>query len=177
MKRSSNQSNEWWEEKTGILQAGRPPRVKVFLRSLAPPIGRCQQQDGVLQQLQSFERQGLLDSVEVSVWGKSVCPDSASAQTQPGKQILEYIDEFTSWSARTNVSAELPFEEKSVSASIIDEEYQKIVLPQVCLGVYAGEQLELVLPCEINSDYFGVEEFLSSVEQQSPVERGIGTSA
>ena len=177
MKRSSNQSNEWWEEKTGMLQAGHSPRVKVFLRSLAPPMGTCQQQDGVLEQLQSFERQGLLDAVDVTVWGKSICPDSSTAQTSPGQRILEYVDEFTAWSARVESTAELPFDEKHVSSSILDEEYQRIDLPQVCLGVYSGEQLELVLPCEIDGEYYGVTEFVSAIEQQSPVERGIGTSA
>jgi len=140
-------------------------------------MGTCQQQDGVLEQLQSFERQGHLDEVDVTVWGKSICPESSAAQTDPGRRILEYIDEFTTWGARVESNAELPFEEKQVSSSILDEQYQRIVLPQVCLGVYAGEQLELVLPCEIDGEYYSVTEFLSAIEQQSPVERGIGTSA
>ncbi|MFD1588309.1 HTH domain-containing protein [Halorientalis brevis] len=177
MKRSSNQSNEWWEEKTSMLHAGHSPRVKVFLRSLAPPMGTCQQQNEALEQLQSFERQGLLDSVDVTVWGKSICPDSAAAQTEPGTRILDYVDEFTAWGARTGSSTELPFEEQRVSSSILDEQYQKIVLPQVCFGVYTSDQLELVLPCEIDGESYGVEDFIRIVEQQSPVEREIGTSA
>lgn len=177
MKRSSNQSNEWFEEKTGTLQTGQPPRVRIFLRSLAPPLGASQQQNDVLEQLESFERQGVLEEMDVTVWGKSICPESAGSQTGPGEQILERIEEFTSWSASEDVSVDLSFEENDVDCSITDEQYRKIVLPRVCLAVYAEEEPELVLPCKINGDYYRVEDLITSFQQRTPVEQGIGTSA
>lgn len=177
MKRSSNPSDEWWEEKTGTLQSGHAARAEVFLRSLTPAVGACQQQEGVLEQLQTLEQQGLFETVDCNVWGKSVCPDSAAAQTGPGRRILDHIDEFSSWAARIDEPIEMPFEETAVSCSITDEQYQKVVLPQICLAVYAGEELELVLPCEVDGDCYGVAEFVSSIERRNPIEQGLGTSA
>lgn len=177
MKRSSNQTTEWWEEKMGTVHAGQSPRVEVFVRSLAPPVGACQQQDSVLEQLQSFERQGLIDGVDISVWGKSICTDSTAAQTEPGRRFLDHLEEFSTWEARTESAVTMPFEEKTVSSSITNEQYTKIVLPRVCLTVYSGEQLELVLPCEINGDCYCVGDFIDSVKNLLPVEQEVGTSA
>jgi len=177
MKRSSNQSNEWFEEKTGTLHTGHPPRVRVFLRSLAPPLGASEQQDGVLEQLESFERQGLFETVDVNIWGKSICPESIGARTDPGRQVMEQIEECSAWASNTDVSLDMPFEESDVSCSMTNEQYQKIVLPRVCLAIYANGELDLVLPCRIDGDYFGVEDFIASFKQRAPVEQGIETSA
>ena len=177
MERSSNQSNEWWEEKTGTVHGGHPSRAAVFLRSLAPPAGACQQQDDVLDQLQSLERQGVFETVDVNVWGKAICPDSEAARTAPGAQLLDYVNEFRSWATSKDQPTDVPFEEVSVSCSFTDEHYRKIVLPQVCLTVYSDDQLDLVLPCEVDGEYYSVEEFLRSVDRGTPVGQEIGTSA
>lgn len=177
MERSSNQSNEWWEEKTGTVHSGHPPRAAVFLRSLAPPAGVCQQQDTALERLQTLDRQGVFEAVDVTVWGKAISPDSTAGRTEPGRNLLEIVDEFRSWVTNSAGPNEGPFEETSVSCSITDEHYRKIVLPQVCLAVYSDDQLELVLPCEVDGDHYSVAEFLDAVDQWTPVGQEIGTSA
>lgn len=177
MRRSSDTSNEWLEEKTRNLRGGRPPRVEVFLRSFAPPLGVREQQERILEQLTAFERRGLVETVHVTVWGNAVCPDSHGTETQTGQQIIERVEELRTWGDRYDVDVETTFDERSVVSSVTDEEYQRIVLPRLCLGVYDGDELDLVLPCSVDETPFCVDDFLQTFERPQSLETGIGTSA
>jgi len=177
MRRSSNTSTEWWEQQTAALKRGRPPRVEVCLRSLAPPIGARSEQERILERLASLENRGLFESVSVTVWGKAICPDSFSGETVTGRRILDRVDAFRSWADGVEVPVRLPFEHRPVSSTVTAEEYRKITLPRLCLAVYAGDSLALVLPGQLDDVSVCVDEFLSLFERQSPTEREIGTSA
>ena len=176
MRRSSDQASEWWNAKTRSLRGGRPPRIEVFLRSFAPPIGVREQQEDVLEQLSQLESQGVVESISVDIWGKAVCPEGHCGETHAGERILDRIDEFRAWAADADVPVDSPFEERLVTSTTTDEEFRKIVLPRLCLGVYADEDLQLVLPCQLEDETISVESLLSALDAAPPAER-IGTSA
>lgn len=177
MRGSSDQASEWWNAKTRSLRSGRPPRIEVFLRSFAPPIGVREQQEGVLERLSTLERRGVVEAVTVDVWGKAVCPDGHCGRTHAGEQILDRIDEFCTWAAEADVPVEAPFDECRVSSRTTDEEFSKVVLPRLCLGVYVDSDLELVLPCRFDGESVPITAFLSALEAAPAPEGGIGTSA
>ncbi len=175
MRRSSDQASEWWNAKTRSLRSGRPPRIEVFLRSFAPPIGVREQQEDVLDRLRQLERQGVVETVSVDIWGKAVCPEGHCDETHTGERILDRIGEFRAWAADADVPVASPFEERRVTSTTTDEEFRKIVLPRLCLGVYVDEDLQLVLPCQLEDETISVESLLSALDAAPPAER-IGTS-
>jgi hypothetical protein len=140
-------------------------------------MGVRERTESALEALGVLDRRDLVDGVDVTVWGNAVCPNGESADTATGQQILGQLAAFRAWGQRTDADATLPFDRKTVSSSITDERYEKIVLPELCLGVFCDGELELVLPCEVDEVSQGVLDFLSSFEHQTPRERGIGTSA
>lgn len=177
MRGSSDNASEWWDAKTRSLQSGCPPRIEVFVRSFAPPIGVREQQHRVLDRLATLERQGILETVSVDVWGKAVCPDGHCGETRAGERILDRVEAFRAWARDLEVPVESPFEEYNVRAATTGEEFRKIVLPRICLGVYSDTELEVVLPCRLDGDPISVESFLSALEAAPATDRGIGTSA
>jgi len=177
MNRSSTHTTDWLEDKARTLRAGTPPRVDVYLRSLAPPVGAYQHQQEILDRLYSFATQDLLESASTKVWGRSICPTDKATETKTGQRILERLEEFRSWQSRADSVVELPFESKQVTSSITEEEYRKIILPRICLSVYSEDTLELVLPCEIDGTTYCVDDLLTLLEQRHPAESEIGTSA
>lgn len=176
MRGSSDNATEWLEEKTRALRGGQPPRVEVFLRSLAPPIGVREQQERLLERLRTFERRGVFESVEVSVWGDAVCPDGCCAETPAGREVLEQARAMKRWAREADADIETTFEEKRVASSVTDERFRKIVLPRVAVGVHAGDDLELVLPCRVGEETLPVESFVDSFERAATVQ-GVGTTA
>jgi len=50
-------------------------------------------------------------------------------------------------------------------------------LPRLCLAVYSEDRLELVLPCRVDGECFGVADLLSAITQRTTVEQELGTSA
>jgi hypothetical protein len=159
------------------LRSGRPPRIEVFVRSFAPPIGVREQQDRVLSRLSNLERRGVLETVSVDVWGKAVCPDGHCGETRAGERILDRVEAFSAWARDLGVPVESPFEECTVSASTTGEEFKKIVLPRLCIGIYSDTELEAVLPCQLDGDPVSIDDFLSALEAVPATDRGIGTSA
>ena len=176
MRRSSDQTSEWWTAKTRSLRSGRPPRIELFLRSFAPPIGVREQQEGLLKELSRLERKGVVETVSVDIWGKAVCPEGHCGETHAGERILDRIEEFRTWATDADVPVESPFEERTVTSSTTHEEFRKIILPRLCLGVYVDRDLQLVLPCRMEDDTISVEALLSALESAPPAER-VGTSA
>lgn len=177
MRGSSDQSNEWLEEKLRTLRSGTPPVVQLFLRSLAPPVGIREQQERVLRQLRNLEHQGVVESVDVTVWGDAVCPEGNCAETPLGQEILARISELRQWAIETPVDIDTPFEEKHVSSSVTNESFRRIIPPRITVGVYTGDDVSLVLPCHLEGRSFDVVDFLSAFEQVGTIDNSIGTSA
>lgn len=174
---SPNNTKEWLEAKARTLRTGTAPHVSLYVRSLAPPLGAHQRQDDILDQLYSFEKREIIESVSTRVWGKSICPENTSAETGIGQRIMDQLAAFRSWQSESAAEIELPFEDKHVVSSIAEEDYQAIVLPRVCLSVYSENDVELVLPCEIDGTTCCVEDFLSLFDERPSTERVIETSA
>jgi hypothetical protein len=132
------------------LAAAERIRVEVYVRSLAPPPGPKQQQETVLNRLDRLESAGIVDETTVSVWGKAICLDGPYRKTAACRRIEDRIDRFREWAASAGATIELPFETQSVTSSIFDDEYERLVPPQVCLAVQTEDGIALVLPCEID---------------------------
>lgn len=176
MRGSSAHSSEWWEEKTRTLGGGRPPRVTVFLRSLAPPVGVHGEQERVLEQLSAYDRQGLVESVSVTVCGKAVCPDGQCSDTPTDRELLDRVGELRAWGDAADADVETPLAEREVASSVTGEQFRKIVLPRLTMGVYADGDLELVLPCEVDGACYCVDDFLEAIDRTTAPDNGVESS-
>lgn len=177
MRGSSDNAAAWLEEQARTLHSEQPQRVEVFLRSLAPPIGVRERQEALLERLRAFERRGLIESIDITVWGDAVCPDGCCTETVPGRDFLGRVNEMRRWARNAEADVEVPFEEKQVISSITDEQFRKIVLPRIAIGVHTDGDLEPVFPCRVSDESVSVRSFLDSCERDTTAERGIGTSA
>ncbi|MFB6164766.1 MAG: HTH domain-containing protein [Haloarculaceae archaeon] len=150
--------------------------MAVFLRSLAPSIGAYSRQEAILEHLTELADRGRLEIASTTVWGRAVCPEGQSVDTGAGGRVLDRIEQFQAWATEADARIDLPVEERTVAASVTDERYRKLVLPRLCLGVSLGDDLELVLPCEVAGESFCVEEFLATFDDRAAADRSVGLS-
>lgn len=142
----------------------QPPRVELYVRSLAPCESRAAQ-DAIVERLLALERKGVVDEVDLTVWGDAVCLDGASARVGLGEAIADRIRTFHEWCRDTGVSLDPFFTWSSVDASIAGESHERVVPPHRCLAVYAGDTLREVYPCSVGGTPRSLEDGLRALER------------
>lgn len=121
-----------------------PPRIELYLRSLAPDTAR-DEQDRVVERLRRLDERGCLRSVDVYVTGTGVCGSTAAAETDPGQFLLGRIDRFESWADEQDRSL-CGFDKQCVDSSLIGETVTGITVPRIVLAEYVDGDLEFVAP-------------------------------
>jgi hypothetical protein len=139
-------------------------RIEAYVRSLAPPPGPKQRQEDVLDRLDRLEQHDTVDETTVSVWGAAICLDGPYRDTAACRRIESRIERFRQWARQADCPVSLPFETQSVTSTVVDDQYERLVPPQVCLAVHTDEDLQLVLPCEIDGQSIAVCEALDWLE-------------
>jgi len=176
MSGSTQKSVSWWERKVQSLVTEPGVTVDVFVRSLCPPVGAHSQQEQILEQLQRYERENVLDDVSFQVWGEAICPSSCLAQSAVGSEMLEKIEAIRDWTSTHGTDP--VFEVRTVDSSITDESYTKLVPPRVCLLVSSEANPELVFPHAVDGENACISAFLDALGRHSAVEEvGIESSA
>jgi hypothetical protein len=121
-----------------------PPRVELYLRSLAPSEGR-DQQEAVLQTLNGLAEAGRIAGVEVTVCGECVCPSLTAAETDVGERLLRRYESFEGWADEADRDL-VGFEERDTTSLVTDTEITGIVFPRLTLAEYRGSDLAFVAP-------------------------------
>lgn len=121
-----------------------PPRVELYVRSLAPTTARPSQ-ERVVERLQRLDGSGDLAGFDVLVCGECVCPNAATAGTDPGKRLLSRYEAFEDWAADRDRDL-VGFEERETSSMVTDTTVTGIVFPRMTLAEYRGGTLEFVAP-------------------------------
>lgn len=144
----------------------RTQRVELYVRSLAP-CGAKNDQDAIIERLLALQRQGIIDDVDLTVWGDAICLDGASARVGVGAQVTERIRAFHRWCEDEKASLEPFFTWSGVDSSISGDSFERVVPPHRCLAIYEGDRLQEVYPCSIDGVTWSLEEGLRSLEQHS----------
>lgn len=118
--------------------------VELFVRSLAPQ-GAHGRQQALIERLERLQQDGHIKSMNCTVWGDQICPETAQRVTD-GRKALQAINRLQEWAAKHNVSLR-PFFEERVVRSMCEESYTVIVPPVSCLAISRGEDLWAVFPC------------------------------
>lgn len=167
MSGSTSQSVSWWEKKAQSLVTEQSVTIDVLVRSLCPPVGAHGQQERIIEQLQRYERENIIDEVSVEVVGEAICPSSCVARSAVGAELLEKIEAIRNWSSVHGT--ETVFQVREVDSSITDESYLKLVPPRVCLLVSTQMEPELVFPHQVDGDNVCISAFLEVLERHSAI--------
>jgi len=122
------------------------PYVELYVRSMLPD-GAGSRQEQVIDRLAELERREKIGGYNVVVWGKQIAPESAAANTEEGRYILNRVAEFKQWALSNNVSLESFYQQTSVDSEAADSASDAMVLPVMGLAEYDGSELAHVAPC------------------------------
>ncbi|GGN97565.1 MULTISPECIES: HTH domain-containing protein [Haloarcula] len=122
------------------------PQIELYVRSLLPD-GAHERQDAVIDHLERLDRDDEIAGYNVVVWGKQVAPESAAANTEEGRYILNRVAEFRQWALANNVSLESFYQTSEIESEVTGEAYEAMVLPIMGLAEYHDGELAHVAPC------------------------------
>lgn len=122
------------------------PRIELYLRSLAPSTGR-DEQERIVNRLQALDERGRIDSFEIVICGDCVCPDSATADTEPGRELLESYEQFREWAAEQNREL-VGFERRDTRSILTGTTVTGVVFPRIVLVEYRNGTLTYVAPSQ-----------------------------
>lgn len=161
---STESGREWLQRECEHAVRSSTLRVDMYVRSLAPTFGVRRQQEAVFERLQTLRESGTVDDVNLSVWGGGVCVDGPCAETPACRRLRDRIDRFQTWASDRNRSVALEFDRRSVASSTVDDAYEEITTPDVCLAVHTDDGLVLVLPCTVDGQPICVPDLLDTLE-------------
>jgi len=142
-----------------------PIRLELYVRTLSPPGARARQEE-TIERLQRLDADGVVDDVNVHVWGKQIDPTTAAADTEQGQFVLNRIAEFQQWALANNTTLDSFYQTRQQSSSITGEEHTTIVLPKMGLAEYHGSELAQVAPIDEGDDTYTVGDHLDDLERR-----------
>lgn len=142
----------------------RTRRVELYVRSLAP-CGAKGDQDEIIERLLALRRRGIVDTVDLTVWGDAICLDGVSARVGVGSHVTDRIRAFHGWCEGRKASLEPFFTWSVVESSISGDSFERVVPPQRCLAMYVGDSLREVYPRSIDGATRTLEDGLRSLER------------
>lgn len=143
------------------------PYIELYVRSLLPD-GAGKRQDAVIDQLAALEREDEIAGYDIIVWGKQVAPESAAANTDEGRYLLNRIAEFKQWALSNNVSLESFYERRTVDSAVAGDATDAIRLPVIGLAEYDGDELVHVAPCTEGERVHTITDRLENLEAGLP---------
>jgi hypothetical protein len=98
--------------------------------------------DAQVETLQACEAEGAIDDLLLRSWPKEV----ALSEESPHQEALENYERFRRWAAERGVSVRPPFRERSTTSQVTGRTRERLVMPLLCLELYAGDDLIGVFP-------------------------------
>lgn len=143
--------------------------VELYVRSLCSD-GTTSPQETVIRRLSRLERDGIVDEYTVHVWGRRVSPDTAAADTDAGRFVLDRIEAFRAWAADAGMSIRSFFDTDEIDSSITGESYDAITVPTLTLAEFCGDDLRWVTPCADGGTVYTVSDRLDALEAENGVD-------
>ncbi|WP_236039486.1 minor capsid protein [Haloarcula salinisoli] len=143
------------------------PYVELYVRSMLPD-GAGSRQETVIDKLEKLERREEIAGYNVVVWGKQIAPESAAANTEEGRYILNRVAEFKQWALSNNVSLESFYQRTTVDSEATESAYDAMVLPVMGLAEYDGNELAHVAPCTAGETVHTITDRLERLDAGEP---------
>jgi hypothetical protein len=145
------------------MQSTDPLRAELFVR--ADTFGTHDLQTDIRRRLARLDDENALDGVAVSTWQSRVrldAPDSADEA-----RAIEQFDSFGQWAERAGVSLEPFFETWTRYSAVLDEGYEELVTPVVCLALFDGSDVVEVAPHRTDEGTYTVRDCLATLESRA----------
>ena len=139
----------------------RPPRAELFLRSLAPTDAR-DQQERVVERLRTLEAEGRVGTLDVRLCGECVCPESVTAETEPGRRLLDRHEAFRRWADDRDREL-VGFERRDTESLLTGTRVTGIVFPRIVLAEYRDGDLTYVAPSRTEQERTSVTDRLDAL--------------
>jgi len=143
--------------------------VELYVRSLAPRSDRTRLHETVAR-LQELADAGSLREFSVVLSGKAIPPTPAETVTELGAYLCNRVAVFREWARATGRSVGATFQRRSVHSTFTGDDYDAVVLPDVLLAEYEGDDLRFVAPCREDGDAVTVTDRLDALEAGAPTE-------
>lgn len=126
-----------------------PPRtVELWIRSFVPvATPRCER---ALECVRDLEAEGVLDDVEVGVWGREFARTTLSHRVPQLEVIHRRLEAFEAWAETTDRDLEPFFTRRHVESEITGEQHVRWRLPVLALAEFTGGELVHVAPCTVD---------------------------
>ncbi|SIR84323.1 HTH domain-containing protein [Natronorubrum thiooxidans] len=98
--------------------------------------------DRQVETLRACESEGAIDDLLLRSWPKEI----ALTDTSPYQEALESFERFEAWADEQGVSIRPPFKKRTSTSQLSGETRELLVMPLVCLEVYADDELVGVFP-------------------------------
>lgn len=115
-----------------------------------------------IERARACERTDLLDRVVVRSWPDTVRFDDDG----PHREVLDEFGRFEEWARRRGVSIRPPFETRTRTSIVEDDDVEVLVTPVLCLAVYRDERLVAVFPHSDGEVTYTVEDALDRIEAE-----------
>jgi hypothetical protein len=137
-----------------------PPRVELFVRSLAPTDAR-ETQEQVVNRLQSLDENDRIRGVDYTLCGECVCPSLNSAETDIAQLLLGRYERFETW-AESNGRDLIGFERRETEPLLTGTSVTGIVFPRLTLAEFRGGDVSFVAPSTDGTEQTTVKERLDA---------------
>ncbi|ADJ14214.1 HTH domain-containing protein [Halalkalicoccus jeotgali] len=139
-------------------------RAEIVLRSLAPH-GVSERQGAIIERVENVLETGLLEAVDVEVWGREMQADPAVRTA--AHERYEVIE---SWAAGRNRTLTPGFDRQRRESIVDDRSEEVISFPLICLVVYAVEEddedpVRAVFPCSDGEQTYTVMDGIATLER------------
>lgn len=135
-----------------------PPRVEVYLRSLAPTDIRDTQEQ-VVETLRTLDDEGRIKGVDYTLCGECVCPSLRTAETDIAKTLLRRYESFEEW-ADSNDRELVGFEKRDTESLLTGTSVTGIVFPRLTLAEFRNGDLTFVAPSSNGTEQTSVDDRL-----------------
>ncbi|ADB60725.1 hypothetical protein Htur_1840 [Haloterrigena turkmenica DSM 5511] len=98
--------------------------------------------DRQVETLRACESEGAVDDLLLRSWPKEV----TLTDETPYQEALESVERFEGWADRRGVSIRPPFRERTATNQISGETTDVLIMPMLCLELYADDELVGVFP-------------------------------
>jgi len=132
------------------------PRLELFVRSLAPTVGR-EKQERVVRRLRELDDGDRIEGFDLVICGDCVCPSAETARTEPGQRLLGRFEDFDDWAAGEDRDL-VGFERREIESMLASSRgpVTGVVFPRMVLAEYRDGSLTFVAPSSNGVDQTSV---------------------
>ena len=139
-----------------------PPRVELYVRSLAPTDIRDRQEQ-VLERLTHLDSDDTITDFEVVVCGETVCPSSITAETDIGQRLLARHRTAKQW-AEDRDRTLIGFDHHETNTTIAGTTVTGVSFPRMLLLEFRVGSLSFAAPSRDGSETTSVLDRLASYD-------------